>query len=591
MKLRAGLERVCIALPLMLFIACAPERYIRSADREVGELLGDFEHQVLDSREDWVQYPLPEPPPTEAPPTEAESPEAGTDSTDGTGSTSSGGSTNGEVDPAPALLTGVAQDDVEPGAGPDVAASESADPDADGPLVQIDLAAALNLAVQGNRNYIAQRESLYISGMGFTLTRFGFGPQLGATASYVWNDSSTGPSSYSLGTGLSASQILPTGGRLSVSAGLDGSRVSGPHLGDRDKGRSFGTNAGISLSQPLLRGFGKEIAWEGLVQSERSLVYSIRSFEIFRQNFCIDTAQQFFDLVRQLKSLDIEQKRYDDAVFDLKKAEALAQVDRNKPEDVFRTRRGEKTAKSQLIDAQTNLQRSLDSFKVELGLPVDTQIEIVEVDPPFHPVNLGLDSAIEVALVNRLDVHSLYDRLEDTERGLRITRNSLLPDLDLNLSYSMSDAAGRNLSKAWVNSSSPFSRSGSLSMSVPLQQKSERNSYRSALIGYEQQKRGVDETLDGIRNGIEDAIRQLKRIEEQIELQRDSIEQDTRNIRITQFRYERGEVDNRELLDARRAVADARIALNQEYANHFVRHLELQRDLGILFIDENGMWR
>ena len=60
---------------------------------------------------------------------------------------------------------------------------------------------------------------------------------------------------------------------------------------------------------------------------------------------------------------------------------------------------------------------------------------------------------------------------------------------------------------------------------------------------------------------------------------------------INEIRYEAGELANRDLLEARQSLVDARNSLINLKADHFIRSLRLLRNLRLLFIDDEGMWR
>jgi outer membrane protein TolC len=62
-------------------------------------------------------------------------------------------------------------------------------------------------------------------------------------------------------------------------------------------------------------------------------------------------------------------------------------------------------------------------------------------------------------------------------------------------------------------------------------------------------------------------------------------------VAVTLIRYEAGDVDNRDLIDARRSLVSAQNALVDLLAAHFIRRLQLLRNLGVLFIGADGMWR
>ena len=55
------------------------------------------------------------------------------------------------------------------------------------PLV-LDLKTVLATAVTQSRTFKTQKESLYLQGLGFTLTRYNYGPQFSSSVNYVWGD-------------------------------------------------------------------------------------------------------------------------------------------------------------------------------------------------------------------------------------------------------------------------------------------------------------------------------------------------------------------------------------------------------------------
>ena len=93
-------------------------------------------------------------------------------------------------------------------------------------------------------------------------------------------------------------------------------------------------------------------------------------------------------------------------------------------------RRREIDAEDALLVSETSHKLALDDFKILLGLPTSTRVVIEESPPPFEPVRLEPESAVEAALHNRLDLLTQRDQLEDVARQVNIARNNLLPSLD-----------------------------------------------------------------------------------------------------------------------------------------------------------------
>lgn len=444
----------------------------------------------------------------------------------------------------------------------------------------IDLAAALQQAVSGNRDYKLQREALLQQALGFTSTRFRFGPQLDGTLAALFGDREDSLAQWSGEGRLGVQQILPTGGTLAVDGSLG-------FLRDGGGPSQWNSGAGLRLSQPLLRGGGYEVSHEEWTQAQRSVVYALREFELFRQRFAIDIAREYFELVGQTQTLANGERRYEEAVFDRRKAEALYSVSRNDEQQLFRARRREIETENDVIDARARYQRALDAFAIRLGLPTGTAVTVADQEPEFELVDMDDDSAVAAAAHNRLDLRSMRDRIDDAERAVRIADHGFLPDLNLDAAYGFA-GTGASVDRAAPDQ---WSSSLGLSMRLPLQRTLEANLAANARIAREQAIRGEVLLRDQLDLEVRDQLRQLRSIEQQVVLQRDQIEHERRAVAITQIRYEAGLLDNRDLLEARQALIDAQNSLIGLKVNHFIRRLELHRGLGLLFIDAKGMWR
>lgn len=581
---------------------CAASWYARDADREVGALLTRFDARVLGDRADWVREPArrtedstgegavgagaassPEP---RAPSDRAPrlSDDASTPDPGGAGSPGEGASLS-TAEPT------VSADGPPPSDAPPASSASDVLPDgaAPGPLV-IDLPTALSVAFAGSRDFQDRKEALYLRGLALTLARFDFGPVLDSTISYLWTNVEDGDANDSAQIALGARQVLGTGGTLSVASAINTQRTDDPRPFDFDDTLLFDSSVQVNLRQPLLRGAGYEPSHETLTQSERNLMYEVRSFELFRQDFCIRVANAYYGLVSQDTRLANDERNYLEAVFDREKAEALRKVDRNQDDDVFLAQRREIDAEDALLVSRTDYERALDDFKILLGLPASTRITIVNEEPAFEPVRVDPASAVAVAYANRLDLHTERDRLEDTVRQVRLARNALLPAWDMTLGYRR---AGGLDGEASLRRAAPhdWTATVGVDLEIPVNRKSERNAYRASQIALDQARRDYERLLDEVRRDILDQVRELGQLEKRITLQTGKIERDNKAVAVTRIRYEAGDVDNRDLLDARQGLIDARNALIDLKVQHFIARLRLLRNMGVMFVDEHGMWK
>ncbi|MBI5363271.1 MAG: TolC family protein [Planctomycetes bacterium] len=515
---------------LLVLAACSAPDWERDADREVAAILADGTRRGLGDREATVARPKSKPAP-EAP----------------------------------------------PAAGADAPAEKPANSSA-APRV-LALAEALDTAVRSNRELVAQKESLYQTALGLTGTRYSFSPRLASALGYTFAGSDAGGESHGATWSASVAQVLPFGGEVSVS----GSTTFGSAAGN-----TYSSLAAIHLSQPLLRGAGRDIAWEGLTQAERSLLYAIRNFELFREGFSIDVARRFYDLVQQKQSLENQRRNLEGFVFGRKQAEALFSVGRTNELEVLRARRSELTSQNSLIEAEESLRLAMDRFRIFLGLPEGVHVDVQDEEPKFVPVDYDVDSAVAVALENRLDWLNQKEQLEDARRGVRIAKNGLLPDLALTLDGAVSAPAAGAFEGQELDHTS---YGAGLSLSIPLQRVNERNSYRSAQLSLASAERGVAQFEDDLVVSVRSTFRELARREQSLDIQEQLITDQEKNAKIAQLRFEQGDFSNRDLVEAQEALLEARNALIQEKVSYEIARLGLLRDLGILFIDEKGMWK
>ena len=525
-----------LALILALSGACmTPEQYSEQADDEVLPMLDETQAAVLGDRESWMEQP----------------------------------------EPAPPLEPTMGDGHIAPPALPE--------PPAD--AEHITLASSLKTAFSSSREFLNEQENLYLQGLGLSLTRYDFGPILDATIAALWQDDKHGNSETSVKGLLGVTQILPQGGTFGLAGTLGGNAFGGdPGFGIDDP--SYDSSAIFSLEQPLLRGFGYEVSHEALTQGERDLVYAVRDFELFREDFCISIADEYFELVSRRQQLRVLEQTYTDSVFDQHKAEAMRKVDRNKDEDVFLARRRAIDIENQLLREQADYLEAVDRFKVRLGLQADTPVVLDEDEPPYLPVSLDADSAVAVALHNRLDLQTAAERLEDDERDLRIAADALRAQLDLTVIGGLAGHDG-NPAGAFPDD---WNTSAALALGLPVNRQAERNAYRSSQITLDQARRDFEQQRDEVGRDVRNLLRQIKTIELQVDLQREQISQEQRAVAVSEIRYEAGDVDNRDLLDARASLARAQNELIRLLAEHLSQRLRLLKAMGILVIHEDGSW-
>jgi hypothetical protein len=145
---------------------------------------------------------------------------------------------------------------------------------------------AMELALLNAREFQDRREDLYLAALPVTLSRYNFAAQAFFMERIIrestGRDLANPGERWRLNTTTGLSKLFPTGALLLVQLAnqvvID---LSG------DKPQTSVSNLTLSLAQPFLRGGGYAVTLEDLTQTERTLLYAMRSYARFRKVFYV----------------------------------------------------------------------------------------------------------------------------------------------------------------------------------------------------------------------------------------------------------------------------------------------------------------
>ena len=381
---------------------------------------------------------------------------------------------------------------------------------------------------------------------------------------------------------MSGTQLLPSGG--TVTATTTGSVGTSDVEGVREQDAAM--SGTVSLTQPLLRGAFHGVAFEPLKLADRGVVYAARDFEQFRQRFSIQVIAQYYGLVSQKIALQNTERRVANQEFALRQARSLYRLELGPQADVLRAEQTFRSAQNDLLDARQGYELALDRFKIQLGLPLDVEFDVAAEIPPLDPLEVDVRGAVEAALHNRLDLLTVRDQLDDSRRALDVARNALLPDLDVDLSYSIFSDTDMSSFRNLAFDSDTVSLG--VTLGLPLDRKAERNALRSAMIGLDRARRGLDLAEDNVILEVRDSLRRLRQLQAQIENDQANIEVIERRVRRAVLDNLAGVGSNRDIVEATDDLTAAQNGLLGRFVEHLTTRLQLLQQMGLLFVDKQG---
>lgn len=452
----------------------------------------------------------------------------------------------------------------------------------------LSLARSLEIATRDSREYQSKKEDLYLAALDLTYQRYKWGPRFSGSLSA--GVTKKGNERYGdASADFSLKQLLASGAEIGVDLGLDVLRYF-----TGDPRRSASSLLSLGIIQPLTRGAGRRIAQESLTQAERDVLYQARSFARYQRTFTVRVATDYYRVLQQNDVVKNEWNNYQNLIESRKRAELMAQAGRLPEFQVDQAKQNELRARNRWVRVKEEYERLLDRFKMTLGLPTDAQLILDEselsllVQKGITSLEMQAEEAVEVALQKRLDLMNARYRVEDAERQVELAKNGLRTEANLSLSADVDTAPQTHMADFRFQQGTYSTK---LDVGLPLDRRSERNTYRKSLISLERQKRALSRFEDDIKLEVRQAYRRLQQAEESYDIQKLSVALAERRVESTTLLLQAGRVDTRDLLESQEALLEAQNGLTRALVDHTIARLEFWRDIDTLQINEKGLWQ
>ena len=509
----------------------------------------------------------------------------------------------------------------------------------------ITLEKALEIAVRNSRTYQNNKEGLYLAALGLTLDRHLYTPIFGGGLNASYNSTATlgaRPSNFADAVNTAGSVIGDIETLTGTSATLlrdyanlvnEAGVIAGVEATELDFGRDESVSGGVdfgvsrllrgggqiaagistnflrflsgenvttsgsalvgSITQPLLRGAGTRVGMEQLTQAERDVLYALRDFTRFRQEFTVQVCSNYYNVLGNRDVVRNNWRSYQNFLRSAERTEAEAREGRIAQVELDRLRQAQLQNEDDWTNSINSYRQSLDQFKILLGLSTDAHVildekELEELQNKglLHPL-VSAEDAVQVAMVTRLDLYNAQGQVEDASRQIEIAENALLPGLDLIIE---GDVPSIGDNSALGLRAGQLSWNAGVDVDLPFDRKAERNAYRASLIAHERAMRDQSLAVDNVKFDVRAAWRDLDQARRNYEIAQEGVTLNERRVLNQQLLAELGRADVQDIVDAQIDLNGAQNSLTRALVGHTVARLEFWRDMGILYIKENGQW-
>jgi outer membrane protein len=386
------------------------------------------------------------------------------------------------------------------------------------------------------------------------------------TSEWFLNESAS-----SAGTFMISQRFLPTDGVITLRNrfSYDYSRTESALAVD-PVSRTFNNRLNLAITQPIFTYNRTKMELETVQLSyETALLRYLLARLALERN----VAREFYAVYSQQMRLTIAEE-------DLKNNEESYEIIRNKVEggllaleELYQAEVNLATSRSSVFNTEVNLQNAKDQFKVLIGIPLDEDF-LIMAEVEAATVAVDQQMAIAHALENRMELRQREIDIENAEFGLVQSRsvNEFAGSITASLGVQSNEEEISNLFDKPTNTPSI-----GLTLSIPIFDWGERKSeikaaeasLQSAGIGYE------IEVVD-IELNIRSVVRSLKNLENQVVIQRKTVENAQLTYDINLERYRNGDLTSLDLGIYQNQLSDRKMALTNAIIDYRIELLNLK---------------
>ncbi len=434
------------------------------------------------------------------------------------------------------------------------------------------LAQAVEEALRHNDRLLNQHDNIEQADLGLRLARNTFQPKI--TPNVLGSFGQTNVSSQTYRVDLS--QRLVTGTEMRLGVGTATAQIPGsPAGGDI---RFYNADTTLTVSQPLLKGFGRDVSRRSLTSAELRRADADRLQTLAEQQVAIDVAAAYYRLVAQRAFVDVTRQSLERARKLRDASEAKLDAGLVSQLDVLRAQQLVSQAEMQFFDAQSATEDARDQLQFLLGRTTEAAFDVDREIPRPDPTPIDIDAAVSAARRNRLDLKIRADRSADSEHQIRFARNQLLPQVDVNLALTRRETSNTFAKSFGVDG---YQFATFFTIAMPVDRTASLVEYQTSLLERDRQRRDLTTFERQMGDDVKRTAREQDRSLRTLAAADANVDLGRREVDVAQLRYERGLSNNLDVVTAESNLLMAETRRIQALADSAIVRLRLRAMLGI----------
>jgi outer membrane protein TolC len=390
-------------------------------------------------------------------------------------------------------------------------------------------------------------------------------------------------SSIQFGGDLRFTYVLPTGGNLALMGNLYHENLRTTFAQDYStlKRKQAYSQFGLLFDQPV---FTKNKLRENL----RMAQYQYEQAELFftrtQMDIVYKVTQGFYDVYKAAYEKQINEEQLHNAQEALRIAKLKFETGNIPEGDLLVTEINALQSDVKLSESTGRYETQKDEFKLLIGIDMTTEIDITaEMD--FETVTIDLNTAVEQALANRLEVkENEYDiKLQQIEIDRAKREREIKGNINAYYDFTGLSTQPGNVPELFRSSFDNFAmrppnRGITFTLTVPILDWGRgRNKVKGQTIRLNEKKLELENTNDLIVKEIREIVRTVYEAEKRFRINQRNRDNATNSYRIFRLRFENGDISGQELATEQERLSQVQLAYIDAYITYQLALADLKR--------------
>lgn len=364
----------------------------------------------------------------------------------------------------------------------------------------------------------------------------------------------------------------------------------------------FTTSLNLQFTQPLLRNLGRFANTAPIRIAQRGLAQSKASFEGEVNDAVLQVVSQYWAAVQARGALDVQDRALKLAQTSYERDKRALELGALPPLDISRSESEVAARKVQMIQSEYALEQAEEALRYTIGADQDPQfktlrLELEENPEPSELRNVDGDTVLKDALSHRPEVEAAKDALDADELSIRLARNQLKPDLELNGFYQSTGLGGNqySLTTGQLTSTGGIGTSfnqlfgfgypgygGQLTLNLPVKNRAGQARLGNSLVSRSRDLYGSRQAEEEITRQVRDALHQFDSAKLSLTAAETSLDLAKKSLAADQRKFELGAETNFFVLDSQSRLANAELILLQTRISYQLALAAIQHASGDL---------